>query len=73
MACLQFNALPGALTGREVLHMYARLRGGSRPLTSGTQWRSSYTASTSQSMQTGVANSHFLTLLQAQPLLAEAA
>lgn len=24
---LQFNALPGALTGREVLHMYARLRG----------------------------------------------
>ena len=24
---MQFNALPGALTGREVLHMYARLRG----------------------------------------------
>ncbi|KAK9828547.1 hypothetical protein WJX72_000707 [[Myrmecia] bisecta] len=25
--CPQFNALPGALTGREVLRMYARLRG----------------------------------------------
>jgi ATP-binding cassette, subfamily A (ABC1), member 3 len=25
--CPQFEALPGALTGREVLHMYARLRG----------------------------------------------
>lgn len=25
--CLQFNALPGSLTGREVLHLYARLRG----------------------------------------------
>ncbi len=25
--CPQFEALPGAMTGREVLHMYARLRG----------------------------------------------
>ena len=25
--CPQFSALPGALTGREVLRMYARLRG----------------------------------------------
>ena len=28
---MQFNALPGALTGREVLHMYARLRGVPSP------------------------------------------
>ncbi len=26
-SCEQFSALPGALTGREVLQMYARLRG----------------------------------------------